>query len=45
VYISGYDILGIATEALGPIIRKQVDEPRFLEQIARILPGTDESRY
>ena len=40
VYISGYAIPGIEEEALGPIIRKPVDDERLLDQIDRILQTT-----
>jgi hypothetical protein len=39
IYISGFDIPGAATEALGPIIRKPLDVDQLLDQIARILAG------
>jgi CheY-like chemotaxis protein len=37
IYISGYDIPGLQTEALGPIIRKPVDDDRLLEAVAGAL--------
>jgi len=37
VYVSGYDLVGIEAEALGPIIRKPLDEDAFLAQIATVL--------
>jgi len=35
IYMSGYEIPGLETEALGPIIRKPVDDDRLLEEVAR----------
>jgi CheY-like chemotaxis protein len=37
VYLSGYDIPGLETEALGPIIRKPVDDDHLLDAVARVL--------
>jgi CheY-like chemotaxis protein len=37
IYISGYDIPGLETEALGPIIRKPVDYDLLLDHVARTL--------
>ena len=37
VYLTGYEIPGIEAEALGPIIRKPVDEDVLLEQVAHVL--------
>jgi DNA-binding NtrC family response regulator len=39
IYMSGYDIPGLATEALGPIIRKPADDDRLLGAIADALQG------
>lgn len=40
IYISGFDIpRGTGDEALGPIIRKPVDDGQLLDEIARILAG------
>src|SRR5215469_2877510 len=39
VYLSGYDLPGIEAEALGPIIRKQVDDESFLARVAALLAG------
>lgn len=39
MYVSGYDLPGIETEALGPIIRKQVDDESFLARVAALLAG------
>jgi CheY-like chemotaxis protein len=33
IYLSGYDIPGLDTEALGPIIRKPVDDDQLLDAI------------
>ena len=37
IYLSGYDIPGLEDEALGPIIRKPVDDAVLLEHIARVV--------
>jgi hypothetical protein len=37
IYLSGYDIPGLETEALGPIIRKPVDYDLLLDHVARTL--------
>lgn len=39
MYVSGYDLPGIEAEALGPIIRKQVDDESFLARVAALLAG------
>jgi CheY-like chemotaxis protein len=40
IYISGFDIPGgVGDEALGPIIRKPLDNDQLLDEIARILAG------
>jgi len=39
MYVSGYDLPGIEAEALGPIIRKQVDDEAFLARVAALLAG------
>jgi CheY-like chemotaxis protein len=40
IYISGFDIpRATGDEALGPIIRKPVDNDQLLDEIARILAG------
>lgn len=36
LYISGYDIPGLEAEALGPIIRKPVENEQLLAEIARL---------
>lgn len=35
IYVSGYDIPGIGEEALGPIIRKPIDNDLFVEEVNR----------
>lgn len=37
IYISGYDLPGVDQEALGPIIRKPVDDEQILEAVANTL--------
>jgi len=37
LYMTGYEIPGIDREALGPILRKPVDDETLLEEIARLL--------
>jgi CheY-like chemotaxis protein len=37
IYMTGYDIPGIDREALGPILRKPVDDSQLLEEIKRTL--------
>jgi CheY-like chemotaxis protein len=37
VYLTGYDIPGFETAALGPIVRKPVDDDRLLDAVARVL--------
>jgi CheY-like chemotaxis protein len=37
VYVTGYSIPGIDREALGPILRKPVDEAVLLQEIAKVL--------
>src|SRR6185437_16027195 len=37
VYITGYNIPGIDREALGPILRKPVDDTQLVEEIKRTL--------
>jgi CheY-like chemotaxis protein len=39
IYMSGYDIPGIQTEALGPVIHKPLDDTTFLARIAATLNG------
>jgi CheY-like chemotaxis protein len=34
IYLTGYEIPGLATEALGPIIRKPVDDDHLLDAVA-----------
>jgi CheY-like chemotaxis protein len=37
IYLTGYDISGNSDEALGPIIRKPVDNDLFLAEVGRAL--------
>jgi CheY-like chemotaxis protein len=37
VYMTGYDIPGVEREALGPILRKPVDDQLLLEEVERLL--------
>jgi len=37
IYITGHEIPGIEDEALGPVLRKPVDNERFLAEIERAL--------
>ena len=37
IYITGYSIPGVEREALGPVLRKPVDNQRLIEEIARVL--------
>jgi CheY-like chemotaxis protein len=37
IYISGYDVTGLEREALGPIIRKPVNDDVLLEEVRRSL--------
>jgi hypothetical protein len=37
IYISGFDIPGAAGEALGPIIRKPLDDDQLLAELSRFL--------
>jgi CheY-like chemotaxis protein len=37
IYVTGYSIPGIDREALGPILRKPVDEAILVEEIAKVL--------
>jgi CheY-like chemotaxis protein len=41
IYISGYDIPGLEAEALGPVIRKPVDDDRLLDAIRSALRAKD----
>lgn len=40
LYMTGYEIPGIENEALGPILRKPVEDQTLIEAINRLL-GTD----
>jgi CheY-like chemotaxis protein len=37
IYISGYNIPGVGEEALGPVLRKPIDERVLIEEIERTL--------
>lgn len=37
MYLTGYNIPGVEREALGPILRKPVDNQVLIEEIARVL--------
>jgi len=37
VYVTGYEVPGAAREALGPILRKPIDEALLIEQIEQAL--------
>ena len=37
VYMTGYNIPGIDREALGPILRKPIDDRVLIEELARVL--------
>jgi CheY-like chemotaxis protein len=37
IYITGYSIPGIEREALGPVLRKPIDDQLLLEEVARTL--------
>ena len=37
IYITGYSIPGVEREALGPVLRKPVDNQQLIEEIARVL--------
>jgi CheY-like chemotaxis protein len=37
IYITGYSIPGVEREALGPVLRKPVDNQHLIEEIARVL--------
>jgi CheY-like chemotaxis protein len=37
LYLTGYNIPGIENEALGPILRKPVDEAELLSEVERVL--------
>jgi CheY-like chemotaxis protein len=40
MYLTGYDIPGIENEALGPILRKPVDDARLISEVERLLAST-----
>ena len=35
IYVSGYDIPGMSDEALGPIIRKPLDDQQLVDEVTR----------
>jgi CheY-like chemotaxis protein len=37
IYITGHDIPGVEDEALGPVLRKPIDNDLFLAEIERVL--------
>ena len=37
IYLTGYNIPGIETEALGPILKKPVDESELISEVERLL--------
>lgn len=37
IYVTGYSIPGVDREALGPILRKPVDDGVLIEEVARLL--------
>ena len=37
LYVSGYDIPGVGEEALGPVIRKPIDDELFIAEVNRAL--------
>jgi hypothetical protein len=37
IYLTGYEIPGADREALGPILRKPVDNQELLDEIGRLL--------
>jgi CheY-like chemotaxis protein len=37
VYMTGYNIPGIDREALGPILRKPIDDLVLIEEVGRVL--------
>jgi CheY-like chemotaxis protein len=37
VYLTGYNIPGVENEALGPILRKPVEDAQLLEEVGRVL--------
>jgi CheY-like chemotaxis protein len=39
LYLTGYNIPGVEREALGPILRKPVDNQVLIEEVARVLAG------
>jgi CheY-like chemotaxis protein len=39
IYLTGYSIPGVEREALGPILRKPVDNQVLIDEIGRVLAG------
>ncbi len=37
LYVTGYNIPGIENEALGPILRKPIDESKLVSEVERVL--------
>jgi len=37
LYLTGYNIPGIENEALGPILRKPIDEAKLVDEVKRVL--------
>jgi hypothetical protein len=37
IYLTAYDIPGIEDEAVGPVLRKPIDEDRLVAEVKRIL--------
>ena len=37
IYMTAYDILGVEDEALGPILRKPIDEENFIAEVQRAI--------
>jgi two-component system, OmpR family, response regulator len=41
IYVTGYDIPGIETEALGPILKKPIDGSELICDVERLLTSSD----
>jgi CheY-like chemotaxis protein len=37
IYLTAYDIPGVADEAIGPVLRKPIDEEQLVAEVRRIL--------
>lgn len=37
MYVTGYDLPGVEKEALGPILRKPIENDRFVAEVRRVL--------